>query len=41
LPGGGHPADVKWMPDGTQIFHSGKPGEQWVTISGQPYAPKQ
>jgi hypothetical protein len=36
LPGGGHPADVKWMPDGTQIFHSGKPTDPWTTISGSP-----
>lgn len=34
LPGGGHPADVKWMPDGTQIFHSGKPGDPWTKIDG-------
>jgi len=36
LPGGGHPADVKWMPDGTQIFHSGKPSDPWTTVSGTP-----
>ena len=36
LPGGGHPADVKWMPNGTQIFHSGKPGDPWTDISGNP-----
>jgi hypothetical protein len=36
LPGGGHPADVKWMPDGTQIFHTGKSGDPWTKIDGSP-----
>lgn len=37
MPGGGHPADIAYLPDGTSIVWSGKAGEGWINLStGKP-----
>jgi hypothetical protein len=33
MPGGGHPADIKYGPNGAIIAWSGKAGDSWVTIN--------